>query len=74
MFNAGGTLLHPSNGVPYGDIRMASKRSKKPKKRNPVAKFARKFNKSRIHRDRTKYWRKSKWRELEKSNDEKSPL
>ena len=74
MFNAGGTLLHPSNGVPNGDILMASKRSKKPKKRNPVAKFARKFNKSRIHRDRTKYWRKNKWRELEKSNDEKSPL
>ena len=47
---------------------------KRSKKRNPVAKFARKFNKSRIHRDRTKYWRKSKWRELEKSNDEKSPL
>ena len=56
------------NELPNGDILMANKRSKKPKKRNPVAKFARKFNHSRIHRDRTKYWRKSKWQKADEES------
>jgi hypothetical protein len=42
---------------------MANKRSKKLKRRNPVARFARKFNHARIHRDKTKYWRKEKCQE-----------
>jgi hypothetical protein len=41
------------------------KRSKKPIRRNPVAKFAGKFNHARTHRDKTKYWRKRKCQETE---------
>jgi len=33
---------------------------KSPKRRNPVAKFGRTFNKGGAHRDRTKYDKKSK--------------
>lgn len=45
---------------------MASKPRKskrRSKKSNPVAKFARKFNRAATHRDRTKYWRKNKWQD-----------
>ena len=43
-----------------------SKRSGKSSNRpNPVAKFGRKFNHGGAHRDRTKYWRKDKWREVD---------
>ena len=43
-----------------------SKRSGKSSNRpNPVAKFGRKFNHGGAHRDRTKYWRKEKWREVD---------
>ena len=68
MLNARGTRLHFVNGVPNGDIRMAGKRGKKKqvRRRNPLGKYAHRFNHSRVHRDRTKYWRKGRWQELEK--------
>jgi hypothetical protein len=46
---------------------MATKRSKKLKRRNPVAKFAGKFNHARVHRDKTKYWRRKRWQKIEES-------
>ena len=36
------------------------KSKRKSKRSNPVAKFARKFNRAATHRDRTKYYRKGK--------------
>ena len=43
-----------------------SRKSKRKSKRsNPVAKFARKFNRAATHRDRTKYWRKKKWQDAD---------
>lgn len=63
--NRRGTKVHFSDETLNGDVHMAIKRSKKLKKRNPVAKFAGKFNHARVHRDRTKYWRKKKCQESE---------
>ena len=43
-----------------------SRKSKRKSERsNPVAKFARKFNRAATHRDRTKYWRKKKWQDAD---------
>ena len=41
------------------------KGKRRSKKSNPVAKFARKFNRAATHRDRTKYWRKKKWQDAD---------
>ena len=41
------------------------KSKRRGKKSNPVAKFARKFNRAVTHRDRTKYWRKKKWQDAD---------
>ncbi len=63
--NRRGAKVHFSNEALNGDILMANKRSKKLKRRNPVARFAKRFNHARVHRDRTKYWRKERCQETE---------
>jgi hypothetical protein len=65
--NRRGTKIHFSNETLNGDVHMATKRSKKLKRRNPVAKFAGKFNHARVHRDKTKYWRRKRWQKIEES-------
>ena len=64
--------LFITHGHRGGGYNMASRKARNKKRgskssgrTNPVAKFGRKFNHGGAHRDRTKYWRKDKWREVD---------